>query len=307
MNPLRLNSVYIKTIWAGDRLKKIRGLDSEIGISREVCAYKNSENIISEGEYKDQSIKEIIKNHHEELMGNDCADQLVRAAYIDAVDDLSIQVHPAEKYASKCGDYEKSESWYILEAEEGATICAGTTITDLEVLQKAAEEGTLEKYIKKVPVKEGDFALIPAGMLHACGKNMLAIEIGSFGGITYRLYDYGRGRELHLEKGFEVLDSTLTCSVTHHPLPDKPIDNESVGVDHPLFHVDVVDIAQEKEFKTNGHYCIIVCVKGNAELICDGGQFPLKYTQTLLVPQDVKKFRIEGNTRVLYAYHPVKK
>ena len=305
MKPLRLQPVYIKTIWAGHTLHDIRSLPEEgIGIAREVCAYKNSENLIAEGEYQGKSIKELIQEHHEELMGRDDSNQLIRAAYIDAIEDLSIQVHPKETDAAILGDYEKSESWYIVDAKEGASIVAGTTTTDKAVLKKAIEEGTLEKYIQRIPVKKGDFALIPAGLLHACGKDMLAIEIGSFGGITYRLYDYGRPRPLDLEKGFAVLDCDEACSMTHHPLPDKPCNQRNTGVDHTLFHVDVIDIAKEGLFETNNQYHVIVCVDGSGVVECKGEAFALNYTQTLLIPASAKQYRIKGNLRILQGWKP---
>lgn len=305
MNPLRLEPVYIKSIWAGNRLSTIRSLaDDGIGIAREVCAYKGSENKITEGEYKGKYINELIENNHEELMGSDTRTQLIRAAYIDAIEDLSVQVHPNEVYASNLEDYEKSESWYIVEANDGAYISAGTMIEDKDVLYQACKEGTLEQYINKVPVKQGDFALIPAGLLHACGKNMLAIEIGSFGGITYRLYDYGRPRPLDLDKGFEVLDPTLACSMTHHPLPTMPLDQVSLGVEHPLFHVDVIDIQKQLEVKGNENYYILVCVHGSCEIYYDAKSYPLGYTQTMLIPASVKNITIFGQCRLLKASAP---
>lgn len=306
MRPLRLSPVYISTIWAGHRLRDIRKLeDKNIGIAREVCAYKDSENEVAEGDFKGKSITEIIEKHHSELMGQDPNNQLIRAAYIDAVEDLSIQVHPAAEFAELKGDYEKSESWYILEADQGACITAGTTISDKELLRKAAEEGTLEKYIKKIPVKAGDFALIPAGMLHACGKHMLAIEIGSFGGITYRLYDYGRPRPLDLNNGFQVLDPELSCTLTHHPLPELPGNHISNGVDHPLFHVDVIDIAETQSFNSENRYSIIVCVSGAGVIHYEAERYSLSYTQSILMPASAEMFTIEGNLRILRAYHPL--
>lgn len=305
MKPLRLSPVYVKSIWAGERLYNIRGLQEEgIGIAREVCAYKGSENVIENGEYAGLSIKELIDHHHEELMGEDASTQLIRAAYIDAIEDLSVQVHPNEAYAKTVGDYEKSESWYIVEAEEGAYITAGTTIDDKEVLRKAAKDGTLEQYIKRIPVKKGDFALIPAGVLHACGKDMLAIEIGSFGGVTYRLYDYGRPRSLDLERGFEVLDPTLQCTMTSHPIDQVRQNKTAVGVDHPLFHVDVIDIADEKEITTDGHYLVLVCVDGECTIEYEHEETLLSYTQTILIPASLERITIRGNARVLKGYHP---
>ena len=120
---------------------------------------------------------------------------MVRLAFLDAKDDLSIQVHPFDEYAHKHeNDEGKTESWYILKAEEGATLVAGTTIADADVLKKAVEDNTVEKYVRKIPVQEGDFVCIDAGMLHALGKGIVALEIGQNSNVTYRFYDYDRKR-----------------------------------------------------------------------------------------------------------------
>ena len=131
MKPLRLEPVYKESIWAGSRLSKIRGLSAPgIGIAREVCAYRGSENRVRDGEYAGQSIAELIREKGVQLMGDDASGQLVRVAYIDAREDLSVQVHPNEVQARAVGDYEKSEAWYILEAGEGASIIAGVNTAD---------------------------------------------------------------------------------------------------------------------------------------------------------------------------------
>lgn len=296
MKPLRLEPIYISSIWAGNRLQKIRGLEQDkIGIAREVCAYQGSENKIAEGEWKGRSIKELISERKKELMGEDTSDQLIRVAYIDAKEDLSIQVHPAEAYAKEQGDYEKSEAWYVLEADEGAYVVAGTTTKDREALRRAAETEDLERYIRKIPVKAGDFVMIPAGMLHACGKNMLVVEIGSFGGITYRLYDYGRPRPLDLEKAFEVLRPELEAVKTEHPLPPSLACRQATGAEHSLFRVDVVDIVGEMDFFSEQSYTILVCVWGEGMVQYEKENYLLSYTQTLLIPASVSCWKVTGN------------
>ena len=305
MKPLKLKPVYMKCIWAGNRLQKIRNLNEHgFGISREVCAYKNLENSIAEGEFAGKNIKEIIENRHEEIMGDDPNTQLIRVAYIDAAEDLSIQVHPNEEYAQKINDYEKSESWYVLEADEGAYITAGVNIGDKAILRKAAEDGTLENYVNRIPVKQGDFVLIPAGLLHACGKNMLVVEIGSFGGITYRIYDYGRPRPLDLEKGFEALDINAKYEIKHFPLTQIQSNNCHVGVEHILFHADVIDIENEMDILSNGQYYILTCVKGNCVLQCEDELYNLSYTETIFVPASSGNIKIKGRCRILKIYYP---
>lgn len=303
LGPIRLEPVYKKAVWAGDRLKRIRGLAEDgIGISREVCAYRGSENRVEEGPFRGQGIDQVIADFHQALMGQDGSNQLVRVAYMDTREDLSIQVHPNEAQARAAGDFEKSESWYILEADEGAYITAGVECPDKDILRKAAESGDMERYLVRIPVKAGDFAMIPAGMVHACGKHMLALEVGSFGGITYRLYDYGRGRPLDLDKGFEILDPSLRCEIAHaqEKLPGRP----RALVRHRLFGVDVLDVADSWVLKEYGGYRILCCVEGECRVVGAGKEYPLSYTGTILIPASCGPVEIRGSARLLIAWKP---
>lgn len=306
IEPLKLNPIYIEKIWGGHRLSDIRGLEPKgYGISREVCAYKGSESVVAKGKFKGKKISELITEYHEEMMGADQEDQVVRVAYLDAKEELSLQVHPNQKIATQINDYEKSESWYILEADPGAYVTAGVTIDDKKTIQKACTEGTLEKYTKKIQVQAGDFVLIPAGMMHACGKNMLAIEVGSFGGITYRLYDYGRPRELDLEEGMAALDTHLNATVNHFPLAGRKENLVHKGMQHPLFEVDIIDVAREYHLK-EGTYSVLTCVDGECIVETRDSVYPLKYTKTLFIPASAKEVTIKGNCRLLNSKHPIK-
>lgn len=311
MEPILPVPGYCVSVWGGSRLTDLRGVEppegKKYGICREVSAYRNTESKISGGEYGGKTLRELIDLRHGELLGRDPADQLVRVAYIDAEEDLSIQVHPGQEYARRVeNDFEKSESWYILDCGEDAYVVAGTTVTDKDLLRNAAEAGTLEQYIRKVPVKKGDFVMIPAGMLHACGKNMLALEAGSFGGITYRLYDYGRGRPLHLEKGFEVLDSALQPKVRHFTPGNRPVSGAQVqeAIRHHAFCADIVDIADEWQPENNGVCLSLTALEGNAAVETAGGRYPMDATHTVLLPADRPLCKVTGNSRVLCCWHP---
>ncbi|NCB33170.1 MAG: hypothetical protein EOM64_04725 [Erysipelotrichia bacterium] len=304
MRPMRLKPVYKDTIWANDHLSTIRGLDDhQMGIARELCAYKGSENEIADGEYAGRKISDAIQEHHFEMLGSDPNNQLLRVAYMDSKDTLSIQVHPNEKQAKAVGDYEKSESWYILEAEPDASIVAGIDCSDRKEICRAAKEGDLEKYLIRHPVKSGDFVLIPAGLVHANGAGMLVVEIGSFGGITYRLYDFGRGRELNLDQAAEVMNPELRTEVTHHPLKKCVSSHIETGVDCNLFHVDIADISSEMTIEPQGYYYELICVHGSCLAESDGEAHRLNYTDTLFVPASAAEVKITGNCRILVAHY----
>jgi mannose-6-phosphate isomerase len=309
MEPIFPKPNYLSTIWAGNRLSTIRGLNPEkpIGISREVCVYKGVENIVEGGEFDGMNLRTLIDEHHDEIMGDDPEHEMIRIAYMDSVDDLSIQVHPGEEYAAKVGDREKSESWYILDADLGAYVVAGTTAMSKEELVKASETDSISDYAIHLPVKKGDCIVIPAGTLHACGKNLLAIEVGSFGGITYRICDYGRGRELNIERAMDVLDLSSHPAVHHLPKKTSGDDRAIVSnaMSHRLFAADVIDIA-EKWSETKGNtYQVLTAVEGSFELVVDGRNWPLPYTRTVIIPACISAFIVVGNGRILRSYRPL--
>lgn len=305
MKPIRLKPVNVKAMWAGDYLSKLRNLEKGVGIVREVCAYKKSENSILNDEYKGMNLRDLINENYKELMGEDTSDQIIRAAYIDAKEDLSVQVHPDEEYAVKIEqDFGKSESWYVLQCEENASVIAGCSIDDMELLRKAALNGNIEDYLIRIPVKQGDFVYIPAGLIHACGKGTLVMEIGSFGGITYRIYDYGRGRELHLDKGFQVIDTSLRSEKREFSLDLRNTNSIKSGVQSREFKVDVIDtIDCQRIFKDN-KYHILTCVFNSCDIIIDKEKYRLNYTETILLPSSIKEYEIQGDCRVLCSYRP---
>lgn len=305
MNPIRLQSVNVKTLWAGNYLSNLRNLEEGVGIVREVCAYKESENSILNNEYKGMNLRDLISLHHKDLMGNDTSDQMIRAAYIDAKEDLSIQLHPGDEYAEKMeNDFGKSESWYVLQCDKNASVIAGCNTDDQELLRHAAINGNIEEYLIRIPVKQGDFVYIPSGLIHACGKGTLVMEIGSFGGVTYRMYDYGRGRELNLNKGFDVIDTSLRTYKKEFPLKSRNMNSIKNGVESKEFKVDVIDtVGSQRIFKEN-KYHIVTCVFNDCDIIIDEEKYRLHCTETLLIPASTDEYEIQGDCRVLCSYRP---
>ncbi len=129
---------------------------------------------------------------------------------IQANDTLSVQVHPDDDYAARVeNSLGKTECWYILDAKPEATLICGLNETEenysRDELAKAIENASLESHLKKVPVKKGDFLFIPAGTVHAIEGGLRIIEIQQSSDITYRLYDWGSDREIHVEKSLDVI------------------------------------------------------------------------------------------------------
>lgn len=306
MGPILLRPNYISPVWSGSRVNEARGIEGEhVGESFDVSAHEGLANLVDGGQYDGAPLDELLRSHRDEILGDLGGDGIVQIITMDAGENLSVQVHPDEAYAREVeGDHEKAESWYVLAADPGSFIYCGTTTDDLEALRESAADGSIgERFGRKVPVGEGDFVLIPAGTMHALGKGVFALEVGSYGFRTYRICDWGRERELHVDKAFDVLRPDI------HPEPCRfgafdPNGPSGIkrGVTHPIFASDVIDVHGSWEQPTEGRYEILSCVAGNAAVRTAEGSVDLPYTRSALVPACVGSYVIEGSCRVLRSY-----
>ncbi len=193
MKPFKLTPYFKETIWGGNKLKTMFNKpipNDKIGESWEISTRPEGVSYVNSVPFD-----RFFAEHKEEIMGNGFkGDFPLLVKLIDANDRLSVQVHPSDENS-------KTEMWYILAAEENARLIAGfKEDMDKETLKKSAENGTLEQYMNFVPVHAGDSFFIPAGLVHAIGKGIVILEIQQNSDTTYRLYDYNRGREIHVEK-----------------------------------------------------------------------------------------------------------
>lgn len=302
MEPIFPQSIWISVPWAGQRLSSVCGKKStegkNFGIRRDVCTYPGSENRVMHKPFAGQTLRQLIDSHHAEIMGGDARDQLLRVAYLDTAEALSVQVHPDEQSAAEIGDYEKSEAWYIVDCAPGAYLYAGTTIEDKRMLRQSIMDRTIEKYLKKIPVRPGDCVTIPAGLIHACGANMLAVEAGTFGGKTYRLWDFGRQRTLDIERGLASAHLELRPEIRHAPPGLRAKNARYAAVRHPMFQVDILDVAREWTQSIH-EYHILSFVDGNCTLRTARHQYPLHWTDSVLLPASLPNFTLKGDCRMI--------
>ncbi len=178
--------------------------------------------MVASGPHRGMSLVQVLKDHPEYLGGNadypgtgyhDPSELPVLIKFIDAKSDLSVQVHPDDAYAAENegGQRGKTEMWYVVDAKPGASLVFGLSReVTRERLRTRIEEGKLERYLARVPVKKNDVFYIPAGTIHAIGRGILIAEIQESSNLTYRLYDYcrldkdGNPRPLHVDKALEV-------------------------------------------------------------------------------------------------------
>lgn len=207
-------------LWGGNRLNDDFSKDIDmhpLAETWECSTHPDGPSIVASGEHKGRSLIDVLKEHPEYLGTHPRTkgELPILVKLIDARQDLSVQVHPSDEYAQKYehGQLGKTEMWYILDATKGAQLVYGFKMNqDKDVVKKAIQDGTVEKYLQKVPVKKNDLFYIKAGTVHAIGAGALIAEIQENSNLTYRLYDYdridknGKKRELHIDKGLAVAE-----------------------------------------------------------------------------------------------------
>lgn len=205
-------------LWGGQRLNDefAKEIDmSPLAETWECSTHPDGPSYIASGEYEGEILIDVLKKYPEYLgkrikTGGELP---ILIKFIDAKENLSVQVHPTDEYAKEKenGQLGKTEMWYILDATKDASLVYGLSRTTKEsVIREAIADGTVDKYLQKVPVKKDDVFFIEAGTIHAIGAGALIAEIQENSNLTYRMYDYdrvgkdGKKRQLHVDKAMEV-------------------------------------------------------------------------------------------------------
>lgn len=218
MSIFKLDPAFKDYIWGGTRLRDEYGKKCDydkVAESWELSCHKDGASVVADGEYKGLTLAQYIDKAGKAVLGTNCErfeNFPILIKLIDAKDNLSVQVHPDNEYAMRVeGEYGKTEMWYVVDCDEGATLLYGfkKEISKDEFAERIANN-TLLEVTNAVPVKKGDVFFIQSGTLHAIGKGILIAEIQQNSNTTYRIYDYGRvgkdgkPRELHVEKAKDV-------------------------------------------------------------------------------------------------------
>ena len=295
-------------IWGGEQLATWKNLPHQqhIGESWEVSAVPSAPSIIANGTWAGYPLTEVVSKMPDAILGKAVAKQYqhqlpVLVKFIDANDDLSIQVHPdnamAQREHNKMG---KNEMWYILTAEPGACIYAGfqEQLTEQEYQTRIAD-GSIIDALAKHQVKAGDVFYIPAGRVHAIGKGIRLLEVQQSSEVTYRIYDFNRvdsngaTRELHTEESKAVIDySVLPDYRTHY----EAVNDQRVElVSCPYFTTSLYNLTQAHEINLSNldSFVIIICTEGKGTITDNcGNTIPLQQGETLLVPATVEHLNI---------------
>ena len=307
MEIIFLEPIYKDYIWGGNRLKEELGKPSpydKTAESWEISCNKNGICKIKNENFNGKGLDELYSDTElkEKIFGKNCNkynEFPILIKFIDAMNNLSIQVHPDDTYARKQGfPYGKNEMWYVMDAEKDSTLIAGMNKNvSNEDLKDIVENDKIKDYLNIVPVKKGDSVYIPAGTLHAIMSGLLICEIQQNSDITYRVYDWdrvgkdGKPRELHKKEAIDTIKPDYVPEILHST-------NEKLQVlaSNDLFMVEKIICKDSFESTTNSNTFEAFCVvNGNGKI----NGIEIKKGDSFIVPANFGRYLIEGELEML--------
>ncbi len=313
--PLKFKPILKERLWGGTKLKDVLGkpIESEItGESWELSGVDGDISEIAEGPLKGISLTEVIQKEGKHLLGESVVNRFgldfpILIKFIDAKQDLSIQLHPNDNLAKeRHNSFGKTEMWYIMDADPGAKLIVGFNRTvEKEEYVQSLEDNSLLDLMNYEEVEEGDTFFINTGKIHAIGAGVLLAEIQQTSDITYRVFDFNRRdkngnlRELHTELALDAMDYEKKDDFKV-AYPDQTNTHNSM-VDSPYFKTNYLKIDQnmEVDLSSRDSFTIYMCVGGGATIINSEGSTTLKRGETVLVPAASKSVKIETNKATL--------
>ena len=311
--PLTFTPILKDRIWGGTKLKSYlnKSIVSETtGESWEISTVPGDISVVTSGVFEGKNINEIIDLHPTEILGKSVIARFGKQfpllfKFIDAKEDLSIQLHPNDELAKqRHNSFGKTEMWYVMQADETARLVVGfkNDSNPKEYLEKLADK-KLISLLEEYPVKKGDVFFLETGTIHAIGAGVVLAEIQQTSDVTYRIYDWdrvdvnGKGRELHTELALEAINYYKTHSkIDYFEEPN----HSSVVVDCPYFKTNI--IALQDRFiwkKSKDAFTVFMCTNGQFELVLNGEIMRYQMGDTILIPAIIDHLTLKGKATVL--------
>ena len=319
MQPIKFQPLLKQTLWGGDKIVTFKHLDSQlenVGESWEISGVKDNETIVKEGPLKGKSLNEVVAELKDKLVGKENYQRFgdefpLLIKFIDARQDLSIQVHPNDEIAHKQGKpHGKTEMWYLMESEPGAKLYCGLKkqITP-DQYKEMVDNDTICDALAQYEVKEGDCFFLPAGRIHAIGSGCFLAEIQQTSDVTYRIYDYkrkdknGNYRELHTKLAAESINYQVENDYRTHYVGRL---NKGVSlVQCPYFCTAVYDLNEPMtlDYSELDSFVILIGLKGEGKIIDnEGNEVSIMAGDTLLIPATTETLSVSGTVKFLETY-----
>jgi mannose-6-phosphate isomerase len=313
--PLKFVPILKERIWGGTRLSSLlhknTGSMEHCGESWELSSVEEHVSVVTNGFLEGNNLQELIEIYMGDLVGEKVYERFgdefpLLIKFIDAENDLSIQVHPDDKLSKERHNaYGKTEMWYVLDAEPGSQLNSGFNRTiDRHIYLEYLESGKLTEILNFEEVKKGDAFFIPAGRVHAIGKGIMIAEIQQTSDITYRIFDYnrtdkkGKHRKLHTELALDAIDFT---SHPEYKTSYSVVRNESsriISCNYFTTNLLEMDAPVSKEYSQLDSFKIYICVEGSCTLSWDEGSDSIFMGDTMLVPAGLEEYTLTPLTEL---------
>ena len=326
MYPLKFKPYLCTKVWGGEKIAPFKGIyttRNRIGESWEISAVEGHVSIVENGPLAGKSLTDLMNEYGAALVGRKVFKKYgtefpLLIKFIDAKDDLSVQVHPTDEQAAriKPGLKGKTEMWYVVGADKGARLLSGLTqeITPEEYEEKVNDK-TITDVLGRYDVHPGDVFFLPAGRIHAIGAGTFVAEIQQTSDITYRIYDYGRlgldgkPRELHIDQAKAAIDYTVFPDYRTKYSKEKNKETSLVSCKYFTTSLFDVDKPVSKNLSALDSFVVVICVGGKGELVdneSDGSvhRIELHQGETVLVPatSSTIEFHPDGPMTCLTSY-----
>lgn len=316
MYPMKLSSVYKDYLWGGHELEKLYGKaggETCTAESWELCCHPDGESVVKNGMFKGERLSDIVKSHPEFVSPVHRPDEKfpILIKFIDAKENLSIQVHPSDETANhELGEEGKAEMWYVIAARPHAFLYYGLSRdVSREELEEKMRDGSVCDVLNKVEVHEGDVFFILPGTIHAIGAGTVIAEIQQNSNTTFRVYDYlrkdkdGNYRELHVDRAIDVIDRKPI-------VPSQVFDNNEVSLKNGkirrlfgcrYFNVLKIDVKNGRiKFwcdRTTFHSLLVI--KGGGYLEHKGKRYEFSAGDSIFIPAGFGEYYLYGRNEIL--------
>ncbi|WP_346883952.1 type I phosphomannose isomerase catalytic subunit [uncultured Algibacter sp.] len=308
--PIKFSPILKDKIWGGKKLKNVLNKESDspnVGESWEISDVDGDVSIVSNGKLKGESLKNLLSTYQGQLLGEKNYKTFgnkfpLLIKFIDAREDLSIQLHPNDELAAKRhNSFGKTEMWYTLQADDDSNLIVGFNqdMTAKKYLEHL-ENKTLTQIVNFDKVKQGDTYFIEVGRIHAIGAGVMVAEIQQTSDITYRVYDWdrvddqGNERELHNDLAIDAFDFDMPDNFRVNYSKKENASNKMVSCNYFTTSYLEVTKALDKENKQDS-FIIYICVDGAASILANGASVDIKKGETVLLPAAIKNYQIVSN------------
>ncbi len=314
--PLTFYPILKERIWGGNKLQTLFDkpiFSDKTGESWELSTVEDNGSKISNGIYKDQEFTQLLAKFPNEILGQKVYEQFgldfpLLFKFLDASDDLSIQVHPNDELAKiRHNSSGKTEMWYIIQADQNSRNIIGFNqkYSPEEYLLHLKNK-TLPSILKEEKVKKGDVFFLETGTVHAIGKGIILAEIQQTSDITYRIYDWdrtdnnGEPRELHLHLALDAINYNPTQTGKEY---SKVKNSENTIIQSNYFKVNYIPLDGEVLMqKNNDSFRVYMCTEGSFSVLYNGEKISFEKGNTILLPAVLNKYTLEGKAELLEVY-----